>query len=144
MGGGKNASWMLASTVPEASKVQAWAPGAHARHTWTTRDGIEIARAIDRSAHGRFDVLMNSLPFPHHIDDRTWAEIAAIPLVAQGYGIESLPEGERGAAVAASAYGAAFPGGVYLVQDDAFGAGALTFVRDREGRLALVNAPELP
>jgi hypothetical protein len=105
---------------------------------------IAIDQTVDRSVRGRFDVLMTSLPFPHHIDDRTWAEIAAIPLVAQGYGIDSLPESERGAAVASAAYGAAFPGGVYLVQDDAFGAGALTFVRDREGRLALVNAPELP
>jgi hypothetical protein len=83
------------------------------------------------------------MPFPLHIEDRTWAEIAAIPFVAEAYGVQDLPMHERTAAIAATAYGAAFPGGVYLVQDHAFGADAVTLVRSRAGRLSIVNAPEL-
>lgn len=93
---------------------------------------------------------MNNAPQP--IPPDVWNEIARIPDVSEGYGIDDIPEHERGSVLADSAYGAVFEdfatggpgyiGPLYIVQGDGFGAGPQVFTRGRDGRLELTDFGE--
>ena len=69
---------------------------------------------------------------PSPIPKAVWDELAQIPLVRDGYGLDCRPGADPGAELASMAYGAAFDaacGPLYVVQDDALGGLPLAFVR---------------
>lgn len=86
---------------------------------------------------------------PQPIPAATWLEIARIPDVYEGYGMDDMTDAERVEHLSMNAYGAMFEhfvtggpgyaGPLYLVQGDGFGAGPQVFTRSRDGELELVD-----